>query len=121
MRDVGYFKELPHGYEDGPSLHRVRGELAENLVSSTARYLKDGPVVAAAAGYAFDELDPNRPAIAPLSIQTDGEWSWPSDLSYYVEKYRVGLPEEFLQHAAARGWRPPNLTLERLEEISEDI
>nr|WP_201749162.1 hypothetical protein [Micromonospora acroterricola] len=121
MKDVGYFKELRHGYEDGISLHRVRGELSENLVSLAARYLRDGSVVAAAAGYAFDELDPNRPEIAPLSIQTDGDWSWPSDLPYYVEKYRVGLPEEFLKHAAAHGWRPPHLTPERLEEISEDI
>ncbi|RAO23685.1 hypothetical protein ONO86_01996 [Micromonospora noduli] len=86
-----------------------------------AEYLKNGSVVAAASGYVFDELAPDRPEIAPLSILTDGEWSWPSDLSYYVQKYQVGLPEEFLQHAAARGWRVQKLTQEELEEIGENM
>ena len=26
---------------------------------------------------------------------TDGEYSWLSDLAYYVEKYNLRLPEEF--------------------------
>ncbi|WP_425846775.1 hypothetical protein [Micromonospora sp. DT15] len=99
----------------------AQGELAEEFVTIAAEYLKNGSVVAAASGYAFDELAPDRPEIAPLSILTDGKWSWPSDLSYYVRKYRIGLPKEFLQHAAARGWRVQNLTQAELEEISENM
>ncbi|WP_112724808.1 hypothetical protein [Micromonospora noduli] len=99
----------------------AQGELAEEFVTMAAEYLKNGSVVAAASGYVFDELAPDRPEIAPLSILTDGEWSWPSDLSYYVQKYQVGLPEEFLQHAAARGWRVQKLTQEELEEIGENM
>jgi len=28
---------------------------------------------------------------------SDADWRWHSDLPYYVENYRVALPEEFLK------------------------
>jgi len=32
-------------------------------------------------------------------LLTDGHWTWRNDLAYYVENYRIGLPDEFIQHA----------------------
>lgn len=118
VRDVGYFRDLPHGDSAEISLRDARGSLVEHLVAPVVGYLTGGCTLAAAAGYAFDELHPARPEIAPLAILTDREWSWPNDLPYYVETYRVGLPEEFLRHAEALGWRPPQLTAQRLAEIA---
>ncbi|MGQ5261672.1 hypothetical protein ACTWLT_13005 [Micromonospora sp. ZYX-F-536] len=118
---MGHFKDLPHGDSAEIGLADARGKLAEHLVAPVVGYLNAGSTLAAAAGHTFDELDPARPEIAPLAILTDGEWFWPSDLPYYVETYRVGVPEEFLRHAEASGWRPPQLSLQRLVEIAEEM
>jgi hypothetical protein len=36
---------------------------------------------------------------------TDGTWLWPAGLIYFIEKYNVRVPQEFVEHAAASGWR----------------
>jgi hypothetical protein len=36
---------------------------------------------------------------------TDGEWFWYIGLIYYVEKYNVRLPDEYIEHAKRHGWR----------------
>ncbi|RFM27927.1 hypothetical protein [Deminuibacter soli] len=56
-------------------------------------YLSSGKVVAAFLHYIFD----GENAIAPLAYYTDGEFIWPSYLSYYVNKgYFSLLSEEFI-------------------------
>lgn len=32
-------------------------------------------------------------------IRTDGEYVWGMDLAYYVDKYNLRLPDEFVTHA----------------------
>jgi hypothetical protein len=34
-------------------------------------------------------------------------YAWPEDLAYYLERYHVALPDEFLKHLAAAKWTPP--------------
>ena len=36
---------------------------------------------------------------------TDGEWLWPGDLSYYVRKYALKLPEEFVETMQKNEWK----------------
>jgi hypothetical protein len=36
---------------------------------------------------------------------TDGTWFWYAGLIYFIEKYNVQVPDEFVQHAARHGWR----------------
>jgi len=36
----------------------------------------------------------------------DDRWFWPSGLAHYVERHAIRLPDEFVSHAAARGFRP---------------
>ena len=31
-------------------------------------------------------------------IMSDGEYMWPSDLAYYIEKYNLMLPDDFTKH-----------------------
>jgi hypothetical protein len=38
-----------------------------------------------------------------------------------VEKYEVGLPDGFIANAAKNGWKPPQLSRERLMEIEESL
>jgi hypothetical protein len=36
----------------------------------------------------------------------DDMWCWPEGLAHYVEKHDIRLPDEFVAHAAARGFEP---------------
>lgn len=58
------------------------------------RYLRNGKVKLTAPGCSYDaftkEMISNR-----MEILTDGEYSWPSELAYYVEKYNMRLPKRF--------------------------
>jgi hypothetical protein len=48
-------------------------------------------------------------------VLTDGQYAWPSDLAYYVERYHVRLPDDFVSVIAAHGWRVPEaVDLQRL-------
>jgi hypothetical protein len=45
---------------------------------------------------------------------TDGTWVWPSDLAFYVERYHVELPTDFVEHVRSCGWNPPQLSDDEL-------
>ncbi len=45
-----------------------------------------------------DVLDESKGVIGSLEILTDGEWIWPSDLSYYLQNYHIKLDERFIDH-----------------------
>ena len=40
---------------------------------------------------------------------TDGIWCWPFGLAHYVEQHLVKLPDEFVAHAEAADWNPPQI------------
>lgn len=42
---------------------------------------------------------------------------WPLDLPYYVERYHVVVPDEFVEHMKRNEWRVPAVSEERLVEI----
>lgn len=121
VREVGFFAELRHGRPDGPSLRaavRPTGDPSEDQLVS---YLRSGPTLATTGQMASDVLAGDDVPVAPLAVLTDGAWIWPADLAYYVERYHVRLPEEFVQHAAARGWTPPALTHEELVAVELQV
>ncbi|WP_432016452.1 hypothetical protein [Streptomyces hydrogenans] len=120
-RFVGDFRELGHGRPDGPSLHAaVRDEGCQDE-QSLARYLREGAVLAATGTRVHDVLSPEHELIGGLSLLTDGQWFWTSDLAYYVERYHVTLDERFVQHARSRNWSPPQLTYDELVEIEKTM
>ena len=122
MKLVGFFSELPHGSSDGPSLAAAVGQLDDDTARHVAGYLNAGTVIVPTLGTrCFDLLSEEKPDIGPLAIHSDGEWAWPSDLGFYVAKYRVGLPAEFIDHARQRGWRPPELSAEEISAATNDL
>jgi hypothetical protein len=36
--------------------------------------------------------------VAPLVYYTDGQWVWPSYLSYYLDQWQQLLPDDFYTH-----------------------
>jgi hypothetical protein len=106
LQRVGFFREMPHGVPTGPSLQKARGETALPGEEEIASYLEHGQVHIATPGYGHDVLDPTR-RTAPPHYLTDGRFVWPGDLAYYVRNYHVRLPEPFIAHMTAAGWRIP--------------
>lgn len=86
-------------------------------------YLKSGAVLAVAPGIVFDVLkdEAGPPILAGPMILTDGVYWWRDDLTYYVERYHVVLPEPFVGHARANGWRAPELSAVERARAAREI
>ena len=102
LKRAGFFRELTHGDPEGPSIQRFANvfKAGENLVA--ARYLSGGAILATTGTFVDDYFEPSHTSVAPADIRTDGVWVWPADLAYYVEKYSVLVPEDFLLHMRTR-------------------
>jgi hypothetical protein len=107
LRRLGFFRELRHGDLDGPSLKDLVQPQADYDVRPVAKYLHTAPVMYTHFGLVQDVLNPAQSYIGPVDIRTDGVWVWPEDLAYYVERYYVVLPLEFLEHVRLRMYHPP--------------
>lgn len=107
LKKVGFFSELPHGDETGPTLRGAVRDWGEKDERKLIAYLKKGAVLFLCLGLARDVLDETAGFTHSPHILTDGVWAWPGDLRYYVKKYHVELPEEFLRHVRDRRYRLP--------------
>lgn len=118
-------RELP------PSLARLRAHLPSirDLVSDTPTdlesellaYLGRGIVCgvysdpgllrdAIMPGQRLDVASREDPRLAGVVVQpslllTDGRWVWPGELTYYVARYHIQLPQRFFEFARERHWR----------------
>ena len=61
------------------------------------RYLTGATTVAALRTFVFDEIEPERRHPMSLTFLSDGQWIWSGVTAYYVERYDVRLPQDFLQ------------------------
>lgn len=105
---VGYFRELRHGLDNGPSLSEAVGKGQYlNEKGKLISYLNAGLVYSASPGIGVDVLSSEGKMSGPIHSRTDGRWMWPSDLSYYVENYDVAVPEEFLASLRQNNWQTP--------------
>ena len=93
---VGLNKELDH-MEDLPSIktmiHKPMKEKEKVL-----EYMKNAEHIGYMPGIARDVFHPEI-WTTDLSLMSDGKYQWRSDIIYYVEKYDMELPEEFVEHA----------------------
>lgn len=104
LKHVGFFRELPHGDPCSISLIDSIGILSDGVAKRAAGYLDLGVLLVASPGLVTDVLSENKEVIGGLGVLTDGAWAWPSDLSFYVGKYKVDLPIEFLRHMESNGF-----------------
>lgn len=70
-------------------------------------YLKAGTLIAIAAGPAYDLMSSTSVLAIPPNIRTDGRWVWTEDVAYYVERYRMMIPTDFLDVMRRNEWRSP--------------
>ncbi|KAB1987024.1 hypothetical protein F8144_19790 [Streptomyces triticiradicis] len=65
-----------------------------------------------------DVLDPEASELSGIgSLYTDGIWLWRQDLSYYLAKYHVSLPPDFVTQVRNARHQVPEVPESRLVEI----
>lgn len=106
---------------DGPSLADCVRSVPTSDEDKIVSYLRLSPTFAASGPMVDDVLDPSKKSIAPLETATDGEWMWPRDLAYYVERYHVELPEDFVNFMRENDWRAPELSKEDLAKLASEF
>lgn len=107
LKRVGFFRELRYGDEHGMSLKEAVCNISSKNEDKIVEYLNNGMVLCVTAGLVPDILDESKGIIGNLKIITDGEWAWPSDLSYYVKAYHVKLDVDFIKHIKKNDWIMP--------------
>jgi hypothetical protein len=91
-------REFFNGDEKYPALKTLINKPMDNEIKEkVVKYLKEGKELAIAPSITRDILDPNV-RLPRLSLMGDGEYEWRSDIAYYVEKYDLELPQEFIEH-----------------------
>jgi len=113
LKNAGFFKELPHGDKSGISLAENVSDTAIENEEEIIKYLDNGELFISCPGIATDVMDKNKIAGCP-NIYTDGVWTWPGDLVYYIRHYHVKLPEEFISHMKSNGWIIPSIDLDNI-------
>lgn len=114
---VGRFREQPSCYEYSeadlrelmlrPSMRDFISDTPQENEERIIAYLHAGAGLFGRSGFVEDVLDPDGPASMTVSAFTDGVYFWLSTLAYYVRKYHLRLPADFIAHMAAMNWTPP--------------
>ena len=68
-------------------------------------YLDSGICLAYSCGFSKDVLNPEKRIGIVPDILTDGKYLWHRNLIYYVDKYNLKLPQEFLDYAESQKWK----------------
>lgn len=103
LRAVGLLRELePTATATLPTLHDVRGKLSKDVAAAVVAYLQRGIPVIDVMEATPDPLDPSQCVPGGPSLMSDGrQWVWRLDLAYYVARYRIALPAEFVAQILA--------------------
>lgn len=95
MRDIVKFKEI-FG-DEYPLLESMISSQEDSNKKTIAEYLKNGKHIAESPARLVDFMT-GEPLRMPLSMQSDGVYSWRSDIVYYYEKYNLKLNSDFIDH-----------------------
>ena len=91
-------------------LSELKRDVPHPMEQNILHYLNGGHFIAYELGVVKDFLN-QQEGIVLLGpyIYTDGTWVWSSDVMYYVEKYHIQLPDDFLAHMAKNKWQCPKV------------
>lgn len=104
LKRLGFYKEMPHGDKNDPSIFqfiREKGEMEEERIY---QYLKEGIVLIACAGVVEDIINSSNGIAGCPDMLTDGTWLWPGDLAYYVKNYHLELDRDFIKTMRYNNW-----------------
>lgn len=91
-----YWKEF-----GGNTSHSIKDDFSDSEYPEKEmliHYLESGDIELVSLDYSEDVI--SGEIIGEECIMTDGEYSWDSSLPYYVKKYNLILPDEFVKKVA---------------------
>lgn len=96
---IGQTREV---YKDDkyPSIRELINKPIEEK-DAVIEYMKRCNKISASPAIITDLIEPKN-KFYELYTMTDGKYAWRSDVIYYVEKYDMALPDEFLQHVLSQ-------------------
>ncbi|MBY8879308.1 hypothetical protein [Actinacidiphila acidipaludis] len=97
------------------------GTLPEEDVEPLFTYMESAEALIVSPGTVPDPFTGHEGWGVRIGIMTDGEWVWDLAWADYVNYHRVAPPREFIEHARSRGFEPPEIPLERLEELAVEM
>lgn len=103
MRTIGVFRDLGWGMSANlPALNEVVYSISPEDSAVVAHYLGSAKPFFDVMEAVRDPLDRAVTISGGSSLICDGAWLWRYDLAYFVSRYRVAVPEEFVRHARER-------------------
>jgi hypothetical protein len=55
----------------------------------------------------FNDRLANIESVGGFGWYSDGEWVWSNATWYYIKNYHFRIPQDFVEHMAAKNWSPP--------------
>jgi len=107
LQCIGHFRELGYNYEAAPSIVDARGKRTTTNKDKVVQYLRAGKAYLISPGVTKDCFQPSA-FIGSRTTRTDGTYTWPDVLAYYVERYDIALSEHFERFMETRDWQVPD-------------
>src|SRR5262245_7394725 len=111
---VGFYREMtddPDEQQSLPSITEALSQSPQEFEDKVVAYLRNAICLGARGCYVQDALDPSSTAPLVPHLYTDCTYLWRLDTAYYVEKYHLRLPPDFISHMASMNWEPPTKLL----------
>ena len=106
---------------DALSLRAAMSDEPQDHEADIIRYLETAANYSALGKVVGDVLNPGEKAAIYPGTNTDGLYLWPSELGYYVRKYHVHLPNEFVARMASLNWIPPGKASIKWNELHQAL
>ena len=119
MKTVGMFRELVPWDDTAPSIADSVGAEPLPDADQIVAYLGLGIPLVDMLDFAKDVLGSGELIGGASSLLTDGVWMWRQDLAFYVRRYHITLPVEFLDTVRGNGYAIPACDEDTLREARQ--
>ncbi len=92
------FADVFEGEPDESGAPQNLQKLSPEVAEPIAEYLLSGKPLMMADTAGEDLLDPDKGAVVPLHLRTDGLWVWSEASAYYLTEHLIAPPEAFLAY-----------------------
>ena len=121
MKLIGYFKEYesPNYTIRSNKKKKIEFEFFNEILSDKSKiksYLENGHKFASTMTVVSSLIEGDDTIIGGISHLTDGEWIWPSYLSYYFDKYNLKLNKYFINHIKKSNYQCDKVDKEKINK-----
>lgn len=101
MKNLSLYKELVKSSNTYPSIKDAISDTESPNKDKILRYLRNGKVIAAAAGVARDIFTGER-IDGEFLLFSDDKYEWSTEIVHYYDKYNLALPQDFIDNVMSK-------------------